>query len=284
MEKRSSDHFKENRHSTFSTSYSTLLNFLVETGGYLFDVFVLGFKPLDKLQQLDASKKLKWTKKYLPQFYFDFICWLYRSSQKKSSHLRSLAHILKYYGTSDSGLELLHNLGCVPSLTTILRSKDKITESLQEKITSFPQNEVVIWVDNFAKQFHHVTSNTERLQAPSFQVQQWTALGARIVCPRVLPDRRPGQMCLTNNFSVPDLKNYLKPLLLSSLPPDLSLFNSIFLQDRTHSSCPGFMNTFLNLDILDFNIGSNQGLTKTHKELDAYKQSSGMTTSSIPSP
>jgi hypothetical protein len=58
---------------------SIVLNFLVKTGGLLFDYWIVAFVDLKLLSSTPPQK----IKKFGPAFAMDFFLWCHRSSQKK---------------------------------------------------------------------------------------------------------------------------------------------------------------------------------------------------------
>jgi hypothetical protein len=59
---------------------SIVLNFLVKTGGLLFDYWIVAFVDLNLLSSTPPQKIFK---KFGPAFAMDFFLWCHRSSQKK---------------------------------------------------------------------------------------------------------------------------------------------------------------------------------------------------------
>lgn len=90
-------------------SLSFYLYRIVTTGGLLFDLWVLNFTPLKKLERLLPNQRKSLVHKQAYLFYWDFAVWCYRFSQKRSKILFKLTLLLKYYGLSNQG-ELLFSI------------------------------------------------------------------------------------------------------------------------------------------------------------------------------
>lgn len=141
--------------------------FLVQSGGYLLDYFVVN------LAKEKFSKKLRSVQEFLPlsvlerqnlfKFVFPhvkavFLGWilqqLYNISQSNIRQLFYLTLLAEWRGLSQSGQDVLGKLNMLlPSKSYVRYKKTELARQKHKVQSLLDTSDYVFWVDNFAKQF-----------------------------------------------------------------------------------------------------------------------------------
>lgn len=148
----------------------------------------------------------------------------------------------------------------------------------------FDSKNIVFWLDNFAKVLTHTFVKALQKSA-SFSSNLWTAFACR---PLILPGNllhllslifkeQLGDLTKQRAFGYPNFSKFFHdhflPGLNKALPDCVAFFRiSRTCAEETHRS--NFLKDFYPIDILDWNISSNDGLRKSFAKLFAYNEAS----------
>jgi hypothetical protein len=110
---------------------------------------------------------------YKKSFYMWFCQIINSISQKQNEYILHLIYSLHYRGLSFTGIELLHQYGCSPSVSTVQRFVNRLFDRVkllqQDYINS---GKTILWIDNYSKFFKQ-----SNLTNGGWKSCKWTAMG-----------------------------------------------------------------------------------------------------------
>lgn len=111
-------------------------------------------------------------------YYFWLVKSMYTASQKNTRLLFDISLIMEKFGTTRSGLDILHNFGLLPTASNFKKKSLKEIVRYDEKLRQLCLMSALFWIDNFAKFLKHVLLNRTDGSASS---NQMTAVAAQKV-------------------------------------------------------------------------------------------------------